>query len=424
MVPPFSTQHDSLRDVLPKHGWLRDYYDIVSPTELSPRFALLSAISAIGALINNKVSWVRVQGLFAPIYPNPWVILIGPAGRGHKTSALGMIERLMRSLPKDKRVPILSESITPKALVKALTVEEVKGRTHLKVPDAVALLMAPELAVFLGKEHYNAGMVTLLTRLYDCPTEWSDETISRGLLPLRNVCLSILGGTVPRWLSSMLPEEAFTGGPMSRFILVILPRDYDPRIWEPPAPEPSHLTKLRADLEVFSTLEGELTMTTEATKWITNWYEASQMSSDEELLDAYYARKPEHIVRLAALLEICEHGGVVKIGQRALRQALQWMDILEQELLGFLETKTFTPRAESAQRVLDILRKPQFKGKLSRTSLIQKAFRYLPGKTDEFDSVIHWLESGNYIYSEAPETGKKGDVWYHVKEGRTLQVRS
>lgn len=416
-------QKDSLRDVVPKHGWLNDYYTIVKPTELSPRFAMLSAISMIGGLINNKVSWTRVQGLFAPIYPNPWIILVGPAGRGHKTSALGMVERLMRSLPRNKQPKILSESITPKALVHALTVPEVPGKAHLQPKDAIGTLYAPELAVFLGREHYNAGMVTLLTRLYDCPEVWSDDTISRGLLPLRNVCISVIGGTVPRWFSTRMPEEAFSGGPMSRFILVILPRDYDPRIWEPDSPEPSKLTKLRNDLEIFTELSGKITLTDEARRWIADWYEHSPSSSDEELLDAYYARKPEQMIRLAALMEICEHGAVVDVGLNALKQSLQWMDILEHELLNFLETKTFTPKTESAQRILDIMRKPQFKGKISRTSLVQKAFRYLPGKTDEFDQTIRWLEAGQYIVSKVPNTGKKGDVWYHLISGKQLQIR-
>lgn len=415
---------DPIRELIPKNGWLRKYYQYVKDTELCPRFAVFSALSMLGALINNRVSWTRVEGLFAPIYPNPWVILIGPAGRGHKTSALNLVTYFLQELPRAQRPRILSEKITPEALVTALTVPESKGAAHLQNRDATGLVLASELAVFLGKQQYNLGMITILTRLYDCPKEWSSDTIKRGLLPLRNVCLSVLAGTAPKWFTTMLPDEAFTGGPMSRFNLVILPKEYHIKIWMPDPPPPKLRTRIVDGLKTFVELEGKVVLTPAANKWATEWYEKTPTPSDEdELLDAYYSRKPEHIIRLAILLEICEHGKVTDVGLGSLQRGLALMELLEHQLEQFMELRSVSYRTEGANKVLEILSKERFRGRLSRKALLQKSFRYLPGKVSDFDEIINGLKERGQIKEETYKSGKKEDVWYTLTPSKILPVR-
>jgi len=418
--------HDPVLDLVPKTGWLSKYYAYTSKTEFNPRFVIFSCFSFVGSLLNNRVGWTRVEGLFAPIYANPWVILIGPAGHGHKTSVLNLCYYFIQALPEALRPKVLSEQITPEALVKALTVPRVvdkKLAAHLKPPDAVGLILAPELAVFLGKQHYNAGMVTLLTRLYDCPPEGSADTLTRGLAPLHNVCLSILGGVVPRWLSTMIPDEAFTGGPMSRFNLVIMPKQWDEKVWQPPVPPSGLQQEIAAGLETFTELSGAVTFTPEAEQWITDWYEHTPAPRDQDdLMDAYFARKPEHIIRIATLLEIFEHGTAPQLGIKSLTTGLQLMDLLETELTPFLETRITTARTESIQKVLEILGRPKYQGRLSRRALLNLGFRYLPGKTPEFNEIINLLKQAGKIRQFTPGKDKQ-DVWYELTEQHIVGVR-
>jgi len=419
--------YDPIKDLLPKEGWLKTYYDYIGDTELCERFTLFSALVTVGALIDNKVSWTRVKGLFRPLYPNPWAIMIGPAGRGHKTSAVDFAEDLLYEINPNCKPKILSEKITPEAVVRFLTVEKPSNKKvtiTLRRPDSTGLILAPELAVFLGKQHYNTGMVTLLTRLYDCPKRWSADIITRGLAPLKNVCLSILGASTPKWLGTMMPEEVYTGGFMSRFNLVLLPEHFDKRIWEPKKPEPALRSKIKKGMEAFSNLEGEMKLTSEANKWMTKWYEESPREREhEEILEAFYSRKPEHILRLAMLLEVTGIGKLTDIGLHSLETSLQIIELLEDQTRTFLGQHTGDLRTEDVQKVLEILRKPQFKGRLSRQALISKCFRYLPGKTSQFDEVIRVLKEGGHI-RESPKGDKKLDIWYQVTgTGRTFSFR-
>jgi len=129
-----------LSNLLPTRGFLRDYVDYTSHSEAPLAYHVFSALCGIGALLNRRV-WINMG--YYRVFPALGIIILGPSGI-KKTSAANIIVDLLSTIGL---VKIYSEKVTPEALVDAM-----KG-------DAVGLLYAPEMTVFLSKVKYMEGMV-------------------------------------------------------------------------------------------------------------------------------------------------------------------------------------------------------------------------------------------------------------------------
>jgi len=272
---------------IPKSGWFRDYYTYTLNSEPPAVFHFMSSLTILGASLERNV-WFD-KG-FYKVYPNIATVLIAPTGRCRKTSATNISLKLARAV----EVNVLSERITPEALVQGLGGRE----------TATGLLYAPELAVFLGKQKYLVGMVPLLTSLFDCPDSWSSSTIMHGSLSLAHVGLSFLGASTLEWFIEALPNEAFSGGFMARLLFVVQ-EDTD-REFAFPEPGPGERwEKLREQLLEMKGIRGEVLMDGAARNWHLKWYhEHRKVVPPDERFSGYYARKPDHLLRMAFLISL------------------------------------------------------------------------------------------------------------------------
>src|SRR5262245_11426554 len=191
------------------------------------------------------------------IFPNLRFVIVAPSGRCKKTSACNVSVGLFRNIGGN----VLQDKITPEALISAFQDKS----------SATGLIYAPELAVFLGKQKYNEGMVPLLTALFDCPKEWSSLTIMRGESKLYNVALSFLVCSTMDWIQTAIPRDAFGGGFMSRLLFVV--QNDTPRRFPIPPPFKLELAnKLKKHLFDLTRIRGKFRIDPEAEKWYIDWY--------------------------------------------------------------------------------------------------------------------------------------------------------
>ncbi len=89
-------QNDEIAPLLPERGWLADYMKFTGSLQACERFKFFSAISVMGAAIGNRV-WIQRgdKGLLPKMFPNPWVVLLGPPGQGNKSQSLNMAVNLL-----------------------------------------------------------------------------------------------------------------------------------------------------------------------------------------------------------------------------------------------------------------------------------------------------------------------------------------
>lgn len=336
-----TTKKTDFEELVPSSGWLRDYIEFTRQTEPPTVFHFFAGLVAIGTALRRNV-YVR-KGHYS-VFPNLCVVIVAPSGKCRKTSACNIARDLLQAAG----VSVISDKATPESLVEAFRGQD----------SACALLYAPELAVFLGKQKYQEGMVPMLTSLFDAPKEWSSLTIGRGELKLTNVALSFLGASTLDWIQTAIPREAFGGGFMSRLLFVI--QEDTPRSFPiPPPPNEDLRRKLFRGLISLTKARGEISMfqgNPTTLKWYEDWYNKKRDSGhDERQFAGYSERKPDHLIRLAINLVASEFAGGTRtdlqIGVEHLERALRILDWLELWMPATFEAFTQSAVGEDHERM-------------------------------------------------------------------------
>ncbi len=386
--------YDPLDPIIPKTGWLGEYLKFSSNLQACSRFRFFTACCVLGAVVNNRI-WLQRgdEGLLPKLFPNPWVMLLGPPGFGNKTQTINMgVNCLSQACPG---VKLLSDKLTPESLVKALS-EPVEERDIIKIGprDATGLIKAPELSVIFGKQQYNTGMVSLITDLYDYREEWTSETIMRGKNVLRHICISILGGSTPDWLQSMLPQDAFTGGFMSRFILVEIPLTYlNLKGWPTIPPDTGGWDSLVDGLRRIERLQGEMQWTKGSKEAYIHTYEALRPTGDRQR-DAYCVREVEQILKIAMTLELSQNS--LTLSETSFTAARKVLDGLMLETTKRIGHLTTHPRMALVKEVQDAL--IQF-GVTTEKALLKRFYKQLSYGEGQFHEAISILLKAGIIES-------------------------
>ena len=408
---PDWTTHDSLEPILPKRGWLGDYLSFTSNLQACARFRFFSACCVLGAAINNRIYIQRGDaGLLPKLFPNPWVMLLGPPGQGNKTQTINLaVNCLTQACPE---VKIIADKITPESLVQALSMPAARGDVISVGPrDATALVKAPELSVLFGKQQYNTGMISLVTDLYDYREKWVAETIMRGRNELRHVCISILGGSTPDWLQTMLPQDAFTGGFMSRFVIVEMPPLYLKREGWPTIPESSGWPNLVAGLTEIAKAKGQFEWSSGAKDAFILEHESLRPTGDRQL-DSYREREPEQILKVGMCIALSEMRTRLEVED--FMESKKILRALIEEINPRIERLTTHPRMAMVQEIQDIFRR---NGTISEQELLGRVHRQLSGGEMQFNEALSILKrtgkisctggtSTNPIYSLKKEVPK------------------
>lgn len=402
------TDKDKLEPLLPTSGWLGKYLYFSGSLQACARFRFFTAVAVMGAAVNNKV-WIQRgdKGLLPKLFPNPWVILLGPPGYGNKTQTINMGVNCLHMACED--VKLLSDKLTPESLVKSLSEPvDIKDTIRLGPRDATGLIKAPELSVVFGKQQYNTGLVSLITDLYDFREEWVSETIMRGRNVLRNICITVLGGSTPDWLQTMLPQDAFTGGFMSRFIIVEMPPTYLKMEGWPTAPEQSDMWQSIVDeLCEISKLRGEMQWTDGSRQAYIDYYEALRPTGDRQK-DAYRVREVEQILKVAMVLALSDKSLVLI--KDYFDQARMIMNGLLEEVEARITHLTTHPRMGLVQEIKDLLLRF---GPKSEKELIKHFYRTLSYGEMQYHEAISILLRSGTIQRE----GKVGSYVYRISGG-------
>lgn len=173
-----------------------------------------TAVSMVAACLQR-----RVHALFSgPLFPNLYIVLVGPAGKCRKGTAMRPAIALLRKAG----VKLCDEAITREALFRELRRQSrqyIDPITKLPRTHSSLSVFSEELTVFMG---YNQlQFMADLCNLYDCgdtftfrckdPTK-TDEVVG--------VWLNLLGGTTPTLLRTTMPLDAVGGGLTTRMIFV------------------------------------------------------------------------------------------------------------------------------------------------------------------------------------------------------------
>lgn len=320
-----SYETDALDALLPRPGFITDFVNTGRGMESPTLFFVWNALWLLSTVLKRE-AWL--QWYPNKLFPNLYVLLVAPPALCRKSSSMVIANNLLHSLPEclpstvdayKKTSQVVTGKITPEGLLTALTPEQrsfiqkdpITGQTKITKVDkgSQLALSISELAVFLGKQQYNAGLVTLLTDLFDCKDRDSEITRGNGLKPLKDIYVTMFGAITPDGMRMSIPEEAFGGGFMSR--VVIAYQDTPTKIYPIPKPMPGY--PVWQDLQyklawIAHHAMGEYALTEEAEEWYSRWYrnwKASLFSSpDNQHKDN---RIDSLLLRVALLMRVQEY---------------------------------------------------------------------------------------------------------------------
>ena len=283
--------------------WIDAYLQYTANTEPPTSYHVWCGLSVIAGALQRKtyINWG-----FEVIYPNMYIILVGPSGRTRKGVALGIAKEILGSVSSHIHIAPESSSgreSTIMAMKRAMNSFEDPTDNKIKIHCSLTAF-SEELSVFLGQG--DVKYLANLTDWYDSKDSWAYETIGRGMDSLQGLCFNLAGGTAPDWLQSMLPPEAVGGGWTARVIFIVeeikgkTVSKYDR------TPEDIALQEtLVRDLERISQLKGRFQLDPEADSAYTQWYEAedSKLKNGHQAVEdhrfaAYCERRSTHIRKL------------------------------------------------------------------------------------------------------------------------------
>ena len=278
----------------------------------------------IAACLQRKVSipW----GMFN-IYPNLYIVLVGPSGC-RKGTAMGPGLKMLNDLG----IKMAAEATTRESLIREL--RKTSNTSILADGTTVFLhssltIFSQELTVFLG--YNNMQLMADLCDWFDCRERWTYRTKTMGEDDIVGVWVNLIGATTPDLLQSTLPRDAIGGGLTARMIMVFASGKGKTVV----CPfETSMERKLRAnliaDLEQISMISGEYKVTDQFMEDWAIWYTAQDANPPftDSRLAGYMERRPLHILKLSMVMAASESNNLI-ITERHLARAVHILTSIE-----------------------------------------------------------------------------------------------
>lgn len=295
-----------------------EYTDVLSSP---PIFRKWAGISILSSVLERKV-WVRTKG--SDLYPNLYVILVGPPGVG-KSAVLSGVERVLRTVPD---LHVAPSSVSAASLVDSLQLANRKIIRPNEQPSFVQYhylaTVASELGVFLPV--YDPLFMNSLTKFYD-GEHYEERRRSSSVkhVRLEHPHLSIIGGTTPSYLNSFLPEGAWDQGFTSRTIFVYSGESVEVDLFGESESDDRLNQSLLGDLKRIAGLYGKLEWDTEAAVAIQQWARAGLPPvPDHNKLVHYNTRRLAHVIKLTVIAAV-NRSNEMRITLDDYQTALGWL---------------------------------------------------------------------------------------------------
>lgn len=392
-------------------NWLDSYLAYTENSESPISYHTWCGLSVIAGALQRRVylNW----GLGRVIYPNLYVVLVGPSGRTRKGVAIGIAKELLKQVTGVTVVP--ESSSGRQAMIQAMkrALQNFQDPTDGKIKFHSAITaFSEELSVFLGQG--DIAYLSNLTDWYDSKDDWEYETISRGKDTLQGLCLNLMGGTAPDWIQSMIPQEALGGGFTSRIIFIVeeVKRKIVPK-YIPSREELEMKEVLIRDLDRVSQLSGEITFTPEAEALYINWYIAqdTDLTNGKPVITdprfaGYCERRATHIQKLMLLTSACR-GDDLLITADDFNRALRLLIGAEKQMHKTFGGLGKSRISEPTDQVISYIKKI---GITTRKALMQKFYRDVDAQTlGAIEATM--MQMGTVKIKLLPQDGDKLYEW-------------
>ena len=269
-----------------------DHFLALTKNSRSPYiFRKWTAISMIASAMGRGVYTV-ISEPDGPIYPNFYIILVGPPGMGKSIGSVNG-RRIVKRVPSISTGP---DKITPERLVSKLT-------AMTKEQDrAVMALFIDELSVLLQRKG-DFDLTPILTGAYNCPEEFIYETESKQEQRLANCCLNIIATTQPAYIAEKFTISDLGQGFPSRLFFIYSDQAVPAKYFKNYPDEKKHTSDLVKALTEIEMFKGTI-------KWSDDAQEFFVKLTDNKIppvptaphLEHYCSRRDLHLTKLSLVM--------------------------------------------------------------------------------------------------------------------------
>jgi hypothetical protein len=333
-------------------NFISNFLTYAEGCETPELYDLWSALATMSSIVSRRV-WIN-QGYFT-IYPNLYIVLVGPPG-GRKTTAMNMTKDMLREIGT---IPFAATCMTKEALCRYMATQclrsfLVPGTERMKEYTPITMCLT-ELSHFLGVN--SAHMIDFLTTIYD--QEFYDaKTKNKGDDLIPGPYLTVLACTTPSNITRYLKEDVISGGFSRRALFAFELDEGNPIAF--PTITPTAQEAWNACVAWAKQLEpiaGEFQWSSKATGWYKKWYEElfhGLKTHTNIMTRGYYKSKHIQLLKVAMLVTLSSSTDLL-LRQEDLLVGLEILEKLETNLPKVFEGMGRNELAPVAARMVDLL---------------------------------------------------------------------
>lgn len=289
-------------------NWIVEWSEAMSKISEAPeQFNIWAAISVIGSVLKNNVSFTRGQ---YTIYPNNYIVLVGPPGVGKGTS-INPAYDLAKEL---NLVNVIPDRITaPKIIERIASGQPGAVMNHsgnLSVAkDSTACLMSLELPTLLGGSDW---MLPFLCEAWD-RNSYEYDTKNSGSSVIKGMCTSLIGACVPEYIRRLNKDVngAINGGFTARTVFVYAQETSKKIMWPKPLKDTPAGKKLeddlKSDLKQISQLKGKFDFTPDGASALEQFYKSLRpLENDSDVVIHFKSRLLTHVIKVSMIFSAAD----------------------------------------------------------------------------------------------------------------------
>jgi len=292
-------------------NFLDHYATFASNNEAPPEYHKWAALSVLSSIISRRV--YIDQGIFT-IYPNLYLIFVGPPGNG-KSTAMNIAKKMVREF---KEVVIAPASITKESITQLMGQPESPCKKSFildgKPTDYCALsFYANELVTLLGAA--PIPMIAFFTDIYD-EEVFEVATKNKGCDLIERPCINLLGCMTPEITTSLLKQNIISGGFNRRCIFVNSANRGEPN----PRPiiteaQKSAWSACIAHCTSLLTTSGKFHWTPEAEAFFDHWYITEKhpkvRANTDIVTQGYFVTRDVMLLKISMLISLATSNELV-----------------------------------------------------------------------------------------------------------------
>lgn len=354
-----------MKPELIQNKFLLTHLRYVEKTESPKLMHVWSAVAAASACLGRHVYLPFGIG---KIYPNLYILLVGPPGT-RKSAAIGFASDLVeehtevRFAPDDTNgqrqgliaaIEGLQDADEDEDFLRAESAAGlIANMENLEIEingeDAHTMFVcADEFQSFIGQN--SLEMTTFLIKMYDGKKKY-DYKLKKEKNVLTNPLLSMIGGTTPTSIATIIPPAAVGQGFMSRIIMVHWP-EKEASVPRPELDDTARIELINTFKYLTNTAKGAITESEDAAALLNKLYEKPVKIADNRFI--YYAeRRHTHLLKTCLVLAATRRSATIDVED--VLQADSLLTETEKTMPDALGQFGLSPLAQAKQKMVEYI---------------------------------------------------------------------